>query len=129
MTLEPVEQDFSNIPERPPNFDVTLNAWAADWPSIGTVIPPLYDSRVNDPHWGTYENAEVDAMIDEAALIADVDEQAAKYLEIDDRLGEDVAYIPLNIARFFLRGSKVTGYVNNPAAGGFPDLGRTGVEN
>ena len=40
-----------------------------------------------------------------------------------------MGYIPLNVARFFLRGSRVTGYVNNPATGGFPDLGGTGVEN
>ena len=68
-------------------------------------------------------------MIDEAALMSDVDEQAAKYIEIDDQLGKDVAYIPLDITKFyFLRGSKVTGYVNNPAARGYPDLGAIGVE-
>ena len=69
-------------------------------------------------------------MIDEAALMSDLDEQAAKYIEADDQLGKDVAYIPLNLQKFyFLRGSKVTGYINNPATAGFPDLGAVGVEN
>ena len=45
VTLEPAEQDFSVIPEKPPDFDVTLSL-GADWLSIGTAIPPLYDSRV-----------------------------------------------------------------------------------
>jgi peptide/nickel transport system substrate-binding protein len=69
-------------------------------------------------------------MIDEAALMSDVDQQAAKYIETDDQLGKDVAYIPLNHQKFyFLRGSKVTNYVNNPATAYFPDLGAVGVEN
>ena len=69
-------------------------------------------------------------MIDEAALMTDVDQQAAKYAEIDDQLGKDVAYIPLDIEKFyFLRGSKVTNYINNPATSSYPDLGVVGVEN
>ena len=69
-------------------------------------------------------------MIDEAPSMADVDQQAAKYAEIDDQLGKDVAYIPLELVKFyFLRGSKVTHYVNNPATAGYPDLGAAGVEN
>ena len=44
--------------------------------------------------------------------------------------GKDVAYIPLDIQKFyFLRGSKVTNYINNPATAGYPDLGAVGVEN
>ena len=68
-------------------------------------------------------------MIDEAASLPDVDEPAAKYAEIDAKLGEDVAYIPLEITVFnFLRGSKVTGYINGTATSGYPDLGSIGVE-
>ena len=37
------------------------------------------------------------------------------YAESDAQLGKDVAYIPLEITQFyFLRGSKITGYINTP---------------
>ena len=69
-------------------------------------------------------------MIDEAAALPDVDEAAAKYAETDAAMGEDVAYIPLAIAKFnFLRGSKVTGYINGIATSTYPDLGSIAVEN
>ena len=100
------------------------------------MLPPLFDSRINltaesnGQDYGNYRSDEVNKMIDEAALLSDVDEQAAKYVEVDDQLGKDVAYIPLSVEKFyFLRGSKVTSYINNPATSGFPDLGAVGVEN
>jgi len=99
------------------------------------VIPPLFDSRINftensnGQDYGNYESDEVNALIDEAAAMADVDEAAAKYAEIDAKMGEDVAYIPLEISMFnFLRGSKVTGYINGAATSGYPDLGSIAVE-
>ena len=62
--------------------------------------------------------------------MSDVDQQAAKYAEADDQLGKDVAYIPLDIENFYyLRGSKITNYINNPATSTYPDLGAVGVEN
>ena len=137
VTLEPLLDTYADVTSRPSaDFDVTSGSWGADWPSIATVIPPLFDSRINltaesnGLDSGNYRSDVVNRMIDEAALTSDVDEQAAKYIEIDDQLGKDVAYIPLDIGRFyFLHGSKVTGYLANPAAGGFPDLGGIGVEH
>ena len=65
-----------------------------------------------------------------AAAAPDVDTAAAKYAEIDAKMGEDVAYIPLEITLFnFLHGSKVTGYINGVASNGYPDLGGIGVQN
>ena len=46
------------------------------------------------------------------------------------KLGEDVAYIPLEITIFnFMHGSKVTGYSNSVATNGYADLASIGVEN
>jgi peptide/nickel transport system substrate-binding protein len=137
VALKPLLEAYIDYVGRPDSdFDVTWTSWGADWPSIATVIPPLFDSRINltaesnGLDTGNYRSDTVNRMIDEAALIRDLDEQAAKYIEIDDQLGKDVAYIPLDIGRFyFLRGSKVTGYLTNPASGGFPDLGGIGVEH
>ena len=45
-------------------------------------------------------------------------------------LGEDVAYIPLEISKFnWLRGSKVTNFAVTPASSSYPDLGLIGVES
>ena len=44
-------------------------------------------------------------------------------------LGQDVAYIPLEIAQFyFLHGSKVTDFTTTPASSSYPDLGAIGVK-
>jgi peptide/nickel transport system substrate-binding protein len=136
VQLDPLTDTYYDVVQKPDaDFDVTWGGWGADWPSIATVIPPLFDSRINftensnGQDYGNYENDEVNAMIDEAAALADVDEAAAKYAEIDALMGADVAYIPLEISMFnFLRGSKVTGYINGAATSGYPDLGSIAVE-
>jgi peptide/nickel transport system substrate-binding protein len=137
VQLDPLTDTYYDIVQKPDaDFDVTWGGWGADWPSIATVIPPLFDSRINftensnGQDYGNYKSDEVNAMIDEAAAAADLDSAAAKYAEIDAKLGEDVAYIPLEIQLFnFLHGSKVTGYVNGVSSNGYPDLGSIGVEN
>ena len=107
--------------------DVFIGGWGADWPSISTVIPPLFDSRINltsasnGQDYGNYRSDKVNKLIDEAANQGSVE-------EIDDQLGKDVAYVPLEVTKFYyLHGSKITGYVNNPATAGYPDLGAVGV--
>jgi len=137
VELDPLTDTYYDVVQKPDaNFDVTWGGWGADWPSIGTVIPPLFDSRINltansnGQDYGNYASDEVNKMIDEAASSADLDAATAKYAEIDAKMGEDVAYIPLEISVFnFLRGSKVTGYINGIATSTYPDLGSIGVEN
>jgi peptide/nickel transport system substrate-binding protein len=136
VTLDPLTDTYYTIIQKPSaDSDVMWGSWGSDWPSIATVIPPLFDSRINltaesnGQDYGNYHSDKVNAMIDEAALMSNVDDQAAKYIETDDQLGKDVAYVPLQIQKFyFLRGSKITNYINNPATAGYPDLGAVGVE-
>ena len=94
-----------------------------------TVTPPLFDSRPNltansnGQDYGAYESDEFNALVDEAAERADLD---ARPRSPGGRqlLGEDVAYIPLNITKFyFLHGSKVTDYTITPR----PTCTRTSV--
>ena len=60
--------------------------------------------------------------------LPNVDEQAAALQEADKLLGEDVAYIPLEIPQFYcLHGSKVTGYIDDASVEQYPDLGPIGV--
>ncbi|WP_205473448.1 ABC transporter substrate-binding protein [Nocardioides sp. SYSU D00038] len=136
--LDPLEDTYYSVIQKPDaDFDVTWGGWGADWPSIGTVIPPLFDSRINltgssnGNDYGNYRGGpEVDKMIDDAYAEADLDAAADLWAEVDAKLGEDVAYIPLEITIFnFLHGSKVTGYANNVSVNGYADLAVIGVEN
>ena len=135
VTLDPLTDTYYDVIQKPnSDSDIIWGGWGADWPSIATVIPPLFDSRINftensnGQDYGNYKSDTVNSMIDEAAAMDDVQEAAAKYAEIDAQLGKDVAYIPLEVTQFyFLRGSKVTGYLTGPASNGYPDLGSVGV--
>ncbi|MGO4258606.1 ABC transporter substrate-binding protein [Marmoricola sp. RAF53] len=135
VTLDPLTDTYYDIVQKPSaDFDVTWGGWGADWPSIATVIPPLFDSRINltkesnGQDYGNYKSDAANKLIDEAAALGDVNEQAAKYAELDDQLGKDVAYVPLEITRFyFLHGSKVADYIQSPASNGYPELGAIAV--
>ena len=70
-------------PSNATKYDITWAGWGADWPSASTVIPPLFDSRVNlssasnGQDYGYYDNADVNKKID-AALTRDRPEQAGR---------------------------------------------------
>ena len=112
------------------DFDVTWGGWGADWASIGTVIPPLFDSRINITRFVQRQRLRQlqgwpGGRRDDRRRLrrADLDAAAEKWAALDAKLGEDVAYIPLEITIFnFLHGSKVTGYANNSNVNGYADL-------
>jgi peptide/nickel transport system substrate-binding protein len=136
VTLDPLGDTYYDVVQQPDkDSDVMWAGWGSDWPSAITVTPPLFDSRPNltansdGQDYGAYDSDEFNKLVDEAANASDVDAQTAALQEADKVLGEDVAYIPLEIAQFyFLHGSKVTGYINTPASNSYPDLGPIGVE-
>jgi peptide/nickel transport system substrate-binding protein len=108
--------------------------WGADWPSAITVTPPLFDSRPNltensdGQDYGAYQSDEFEALVDQAQSATTLDDQTAALQESDTVLGKDIAYIPLEVSRFyFLHGSNVTGYINTPPSASYPDLGPIGV--
>ncbi|HNM97133.1 MAG TPA: ABC transporter substrate-binding protein, partial [Marmoricola sp.] len=114
--------------------DVAWGGWGADWPSISTVIPPLFDSRVNltaksnGQDYGNYDSAKANKMFDEASA-APLEQQPAMWAKVDEFVGRDVAYIPLDVTQFYmLHGSKVTGYMQTAASNMYPELGSIGVE-
>jgi peptide/nickel transport system substrate-binding protein len=135
VTLDPLTDTYYSVINKPTaDGDVFLGGWGPDWASSKTVLPPLFDSRTNltpesnNSDYGNYRSDAVNKMFDEAAALTDVNEQGKKYADIDIALAKDVAYIPIEIQRFyFLHGSKVTGYLPNPATSYFPDLAAIGV--
>jgi peptide/nickel transport system substrate-binding protein len=136
VTLQPLTDTYYDVIQNPSNnkSDVIWGGWGADWPSQATVLPALFDSRINltaksnGQDYGNYKSDAVNKLIDEAAVKPDVQSAGAVYNQIDDQLGKDVAYIPLAVEKFYLlRGSGVTNYTQTPASNGYPDLGNIGV--
>jgi peptide/nickel transport system substrate-binding protein len=136
VTLDPLAGSYYDVINKPnADFDVTWAGWGADWPVAKSVLPPLFDGRINitkasnGSDYGNYESDAFNALIDEAAQLPTVEEQAAKYAEADAVLGNDVAYFPLEITLFnWLHGSNVTGYLNSVASNSYPDLSGIGVK-
>jgi peptide/nickel transport system substrate-binding protein len=136
VTLDPLTETFYDIIQKPTNdSDVIWGGWGADWPSISTVLPPLFDSRINltkasnGQDYGNYKSDAANALIDKAAQQTSVDAAAKVYSQLDDQLGKDVAYIPLEIQIFYyLHGSKITNYLQSPASSQYVDLGAIGVK-
>jgi peptide/nickel transport system substrate-binding protein len=127
--LDPSGPYYETVQNPGSDSDVIWGGWGADWPSVSTVIPPLFDSRINltpasnGQDYGNYKSDEVNSMIDDALAEPDLDAAATKYQDIDKKLAEDVAYVPLDITKFYyLRGSKVENYVNSTSTSGYPDL-------
>jgi peptide/nickel transport system substrate-binding protein len=134
--LDPQEDTYYSVVQKPgSDSDVIEAGWGADWASIGTVLPPLLDSRVNltpesnQNDYGNYKGGpEVDKLIDDAYAEPDLDAAAQKWAAVDAKLGEDIAYIPIEVQIFnFLHGSKITGYANNLNTNGYADLATIGV--
>ena len=138
VDLEPIEDDyFATIsePGRVRRTDVFWANWAPAWPSASTVIPPLFESRLNlsdsgtGRDFGAFADAEVNAEITRIATLKDPAEQAQAWSRLDASLVERVAYIALAQRRsLYLAGSGVTGLTSNEALGGFVDLATVGVE-
>jgi len=129
-TLDPLTDTYYDVVNKPSaSSDVIWGGWGADWPSIATVLPPLFDSRINltsnsnGQDYGNYKSDAANSLIDEAAQQADVSKQAEVYAKLDAQLGKDTAYIPLDITKFYyLRGSNVDNYVNSVSTNGYPDM-------
>lgn len=82
-------------------YDVFWNTWGTAWPSGATVVPNLFDSRINLSasgsrlDYGYYDDAEVNALMDETSLIADDAEREKAWGEVALRIAQDGGYIAL----------------------------------
>ncbi|GAB3113022.1 ABC transporter substrate-binding protein [Janibacter alkaliphilus] len=137
VTLEPVETDYyeqvgarRTADER----DVVWANWGHDYPSAATVLPPLFDNRVNltstslGRNYGQVADTELNEAMDEAGETRGDSARAEAWTEVDTELLRDGAYVPLRQTQVtYVAGSEVTGLGINAAYGGVPDLGSVGV--
>jgi peptide/nickel transport system substrate-binding protein len=137
VTLEGLGDTYYDVIQNPSNaskYDLTWAGWGADWPNASTVIPPLFDSRVNlsaasnGQDYGWYQSNSANQAMDAAYNEPDASKRNAKWGDLSEQLAKDVAYIPLDIEKFLrLHGSGVTNYAENPASNGYPALGQIGT--
>jgi peptide/nickel transport system substrate-binding protein len=137
VTLTSFSQNYYASIQNPQNskgYDVMWAGWGADWPSGSTVIPPLFDGRVNlsptstGSDYGYYNSDKTNAAMDAAFAETDATKRAQMWADLDKALAQEVAYIPLDVPKFpRLHGSKVTNYIETPSSNGYPDLGQIGV--
>jgi peptide/nickel transport system substrate-binding protein len=134
--LDPSGPYYETIQKPGSDSDLIWGGWGADWPSISTVIPPLFDSRINltkasnGQDYGNYKSDALNQAMDAASAEVDLDKANTMWTDIDNMLAEDVAYIPLDTSQFyFLRGSNIENYVNAVSTSGYADLGVISVKD
>jgi peptide/nickel transport system substrate-binding protein len=132
VTLVGIEKDyFTNIAsvQNSRNYDVMWAVGSAPWPSGSSVIPSLFDSRMNlsdsssGQDYGRFASPAVSAKIDAASMIPDTSRREKAWGDIDQALAATVAAIALTNSRsVFVHGAGVTDYVDNQALFGTVDL-------
>lgn len=138
VELQPIAKDyFAEVskPARSTQTDVFWANWAPAWPSASTVIPPLFDSRINltasgsGRDLGGFADPAVNAEITRIGTLSDAAARADAWSALDTKLVERVAYVALAQRKaLYVAGTSVTGLSANEALGGFVDLAAVGVE-
>jgi peptide/nickel transport system substrate-binding protein len=137
VTLVGIQSDyFTNIAavQNSRNYDVMWAVGSAPWPSGSSVIPSLFDSRLNlsasssGQDYGRFASAAFSAKIDAAALIPGAADREKAWADLDQALAADVAAIALtNSKSVFVHGAGVTDYVDNQGLFGTVDLATVSV--
>ena len=137
VTLVGIERDyFTSIAsvQRSRNYDVMWAVGSAQWPSGSSVIPSLFDSRLNlsasssGQDYGRFASPAFSAKIDAAARIPDAYRREKAWGDLDKELAANVAAIALtNSKSVFVHGAGVTDYVDNQALAGTVDLATVSV--
>jgi peptide/nickel transport system substrate-binding protein len=116
------------------SYDVMWAVGSAQWPSGSSVIPSLFDSRLNlsanssGQDYGRFASPAFGDKIDAVAKIPDASRREQAWADLDEELAADVAAIALTDSRsVFVHGAGVTNYVDNQALFGTVDLATVSV--
>lgn len=137
--LTPLEGDyFGTISQRSAlaTYDVLWTNWAPSWGSASTILPALFDSRLNlsdtttGRNVGGWSNTTWNDSLAPIAAIADRGEREAAWAAADEQVRADVGYIAL-AQRYavHLAGSRVRNLAVQPHSGGTVDLAILGVSS
>ena len=116
------------------DYDVFWANWAADWPSASTVLPPLFDSRINltdagsGRDYGYVDDGKLNSMMTKAGHTRDDAARDEQWRMADERLRGRGDYIALAQRRsLFVAGSDVRNLQATQVYGGIVDLAVIGV--
>ncbi|MES2170687.1 MAG: ABC transporter substrate-binding protein [Actinomycetota bacterium] len=135
VTLDPISKSakpgyYAQVGSDPKPIDVFFAGWAADWPSLFAVVPPILQSNPKGStfgvgfNYGFYSNKTVDGLIKQASSSTDPATQQKLLNQADDAAAKDGAYVPLaNQNNYFIYGSKLGGFLPDVASSYYPDLG------
>lgn len=127
VTLDGISQNYYSAiasPTMATKSDVFWSSWGAAWPSGSTVIPQLFDSRLNlseassgaDP--GYFDDAEVNEQMDAAASIADPAEREQAWGELAETIALQGGYVALTNAKALnIHGAGVKNYTDDGYGG------------
>jgi oligopeptide transport system substrate-binding protein len=88
--------------------------WIADYPHPQSFLDILFRSGVQN-NYGEYSNAEVDTLLGKARTEPDIKLSLALYRQVEQKLVEDAAILPLWFGKnFILVKPYVAGYKLNP---------------
>lgn len=137
VTLKGLGDDyFTKISraESKDTYDVFWANWGADWPSASTVLPPLFDSRINltddgsGRDYGYVDDDKLNTMMTKASRTGDDADRADAWRAADRRLVSRGDYIALAQRKSLLvAGSDVRNLAASEVYGGTVDLALTGV--
>ncbi|TPG15909.1 ABC transporter substrate-binding protein [Pedococcus bigeumensis] len=138
VQLQPIAKDYFaevSAPGRADQTDVFWANWAPAWPSASTVIPPLFDSRINVTKSGNgrdiggFTDEAVNREITRIGALPDLASQASAWGALDASLAKRAIFVALAQRKaLYVAGSSVTGLRANEALGGFVDLATVGVK-
>lgn len=137
VLLDGLGEDYYRIvsaPDASGRYDVFRRSWFADYPAGAAVLPELFDGRMNLTDTGTgqdlgsFNDEAINTAIEAAQIQPDAALREQAWGTIDAKITSLGGQIPLaERRRSFLRGSAVSGYVENPYLGGWVDLASIAV--
>jgi peptide/nickel transport system substrate-binding protein len=123
VTLDGIAQNYYSAvasPTMATKSDVFWSSWGAAWPSGSTVIPQLFDSRLNlsasssgaDP--GYYDNPAINAQMDQAATILDPAQREAAWGKLAEAIASEGGYVALTTEKFLnIHGAGISNYADD----------------
>ena len=120
--LDPQFFFYNLMKEKDEMFDI---GWIADYPHPQDFLEVLFHGGA-DNNWGEYRNADVDALLDRAGIEPDNAKALALYRQIEQKLVEDAACLPLWSGKnYLLTKSNVRDYKPSPM--GFVKLNKVSL--
>jgi len=127
---------YTTISDPGLGFDLIYAGWLPDWANGSAVLPPLFDGRdlpapgeTGTTNFSFFHNDDIERLIDEAISEPDLERQYKLWGELDQKIMEQAAAIPIiynDGQRMY--GSNVTG-VFISAQYAMPDLSAIGLKD